>query len=64
MLRQVNLKPATRAPLDPRFRRELMARFRPEVEALSRVLERDLVSLWGYDPSAQPIGSGGLYPER
>ncbi len=64
MLRNLNLKPATRTPLDPEFRRELMARFRPEVEALSRVLERDLVSLWGYDASAQPIGSGGTYPER
>ncbi len=49
MLRDLNLKPATRTPLDPRFRRELRVRFRPEVDALSRVLERDLINLWGYD---------------
>ena len=61
---RLTLKPATRTPLDPRFRRELMVRFRPEVEALSRALERDLVSLWGYDPAAQPMGSGGTYPKR
>ncbi len=48
-LMNASLRPATRAPLDPGLRRELMARFRPEVEQLGRVLQRDLVSLWGYD---------------
>ena len=38
-----------RAPLDPELRRELMTRFRPDVEYLSRWLQRDLVSLWGYN---------------
>ena len=51
-LLKVNLKPVTRAPLDPGFRRELIARFRPEVENLGRMLHRDLVSAWGYDEPA------------
>ncbi len=46
---RVNQKPASRPPLDPGFRAELMSRFRPEVERLGSVLHRDLVSLWGYD---------------
>jgi hypothetical protein len=28
---------------------ELRRRFRPEVQELSRHLDRDLVALWGYD---------------
>jgi hypothetical protein len=48
-LRQATLKPVEREPLDPGLRRELRSRFQPEVEHLSRVLQRDLVSLWGYD---------------
>jgi hypothetical protein len=28
---------------------ELRRRFKPEVEALSRYLSRDLVALWGYE---------------
>ncbi|MGH9659264.1 MAG: hypothetical protein ACRD96_12025 [Bryobacteraceae bacterium] len=43
------MKPIRRTPLDPGLRRELMARFRPEVEELGHVLQRDLVSLWGYN---------------
>ena len=34
---------------DEQFMLELRRRFRPEVEALSRYLDRDLVTLWGYD---------------
>ncbi len=34
---------------DERFMNELRRRFKPEVEALSDYLGRDLVSLWGYD---------------
>lgn len=48
VIRRANARPATRASLDPGFRRELMTRFRPEVERLSRLLDRDLVSLWNY----------------
>ena len=35
--------------LDESLARELRVRFRPEVEALSEHLGRDLVALWGYD---------------
>jgi sulfotransferase family protein len=48
-LLKTNLKPASHAPLDQSFRRELIAQFRPEVEALGRVIQRDLVRAWGYD---------------
>jgi sulfotransferase family protein len=34
---------------DDQLARELRARFKPEVQALSEYLDRDLVSLWGYD---------------
>ena len=44
--RLVYSKPA--AP-DEEFTRELRRRYRPEVLALSEYLDRDLVSLWGYD---------------
>jgi hypothetical protein len=36
-------------PADERFMRELRRRFKPEVAALSEYLDRDLVTLWGYD---------------
>lgn len=36
-------------PPDERFMLELRRRFRPEVEALSEYLDRDLVTFWGYD---------------
>ncbi len=36
-------------PPDERLMRELRERFKPEVAALSEYLDRDLVSLWGYD---------------
>jgi len=40
----------TEPPLpDERLMRELRTRFKPEVEALSEHLGRDLVALWGYD---------------
>jgi hypothetical protein len=34
---------------DEAFMRELRVRYEPEVQALSEYLDRDLVSLWGYD---------------
>jgi Sulfotransferase family len=37
------------APPDESFMRELRSRFKPEVVALSEYLDRDLVTLWGYD---------------
>jgi hypothetical protein len=39
-------------PPDPELMRELRARFRPEVLALSEYLERDLLGLWRYDEPA------------
>jgi hypothetical protein len=48
-VRRYAKKPLARVPLDPDLRRTLMARFRPEVEALSRTLDRDLLALWGYN---------------
>jgi hypothetical protein len=36
-------------PPDERFTGELRRRFKPEVQALGEYLDRDLVSLWGYD---------------
>jgi hypothetical protein len=37
------------APPDEKLMRELRRRFKPEVQALSEYLQRDLVELWGYD---------------
>lgn len=37
------------SPPDVRLMIELRRRFRPEVEALSEYLDRDLLALWGYD---------------
>ncbi len=39
-------------PPDAALMRELRRRYRPNVEALSEYLDRDLVSLWGYDELA------------
>lgn len=36
-------------PPDERFTSELRQRFRPEVVALSKYLDRDFLALWGYD---------------
>jgi hypothetical protein len=38
-----------RAEPPEEFMLELRRRFKPEVEAVSEYLDRDLVSLWGYD---------------
>jgi len=40
---------ASAPPLPDRLTLELRRRFKPEVVALSEYLDRDLVSLWGYD---------------
>jgi hypothetical protein len=40
---------ANTPPYDESFMIELRRRFKPEVVALSEYLDRDLVSLWGYD---------------
>ncbi len=38
------------AAADPELTAELRVRYRPEVEALSEYLDRDLISLWNYEP--------------
>jgi hypothetical protein len=50
-LRAVQRRLVTAAPPEPdeRLMRTLRRRFRPEVEALSAYLGRDLLALWGYD---------------
>lgn len=40
---------AAARPPDQSLMLELRARFKPEVQALSEYLDRDLVTLWGYD---------------
>jgi hypothetical protein len=42
---------------DPRTMAELRSRFRPEVEALSEYLHRDLVELWRYDSAGKRSGA-------
>ena len=39
----------TPEPQDPQLMAELRRRFKPEVVAISEYLDRDLVTLWGYD---------------
>lgn len=36
-------------PMDPQLQEELMKKFKSEVERLSKITGRDLVTLWGYD---------------
>lgn len=38
-----------RKPMNENLRKELMKKFYPEVEKLSKLLERDLIKFWGYD---------------
>ena len=37
--------------IDPQLRKSLMKNFRPEVDQLSDLLNRDLIELWGYNKS-------------
>lgn len=47
-LERLNTRSARHRDLDPALIAELRERYRPEVEALARVLDRDLLGLWGY----------------
>ena len=38
-----------RQPMDSELRQRLMKEYKPEVERLSKLINKDLVSLWGYD---------------
>lgn len=51
-VRRLGSTSVPRPPLDLTLQRELQARFRPQVESLGRVLDRDLLGLWAY-PSLQ-----------
>jgi hypothetical protein len=46
---QRNVVYGSAPPPDERLASELRRRFKPEVQALSDYLDRDLVTLWGYD---------------
>jgi len=39
----------TRPPMDLELRKELMKKFKPEIGRLSELLNRDFITLWGYD---------------
>jgi hypothetical protein len=43
------VKHEPRQPLNETFKQKLMQNFKPEIEKLSEILKKDLVSLWGYD---------------
>lgn len=45
---KILLKPAARAELAPEVKAKLRREARPEVEKVSRLIKRDLASLWGY----------------
>ena len=48
-LLELNKKPIKKPPIDSEFRYELMMKFKPEVEKLSDLVNRDLITLWGYN---------------
>lgn len=43
------MKPEKKSSLDPELERELKREFKPEVECFGELMNRDLVTLWGYD---------------
>jgi hypothetical protein len=48
-LRGKNARQDKRQPIDSDLRKELMKLYKPEVKKLSKLLQRDLMKLWGYD---------------
>lgn len=48
VLYRINTRPARRVDLRPEVKLALKQRFLPEVRELSALLDRDLVTLWGY----------------
>jgi len=48
-LREINSRVTPRRPLDPSLRNTLMKQAKPEVEELSLLLNRDLLTLWNYE---------------
>ena len=49
-IRYLNTKAGNDVAMDPALRRKLMIVTKPEVERLSKMLERDLLRLWNYEP--------------
>lgn len=45
-IRKLNKKPKKKESLDIEFRNQLYRKFKPEIEDLSNIIERDLVKLW------------------
>jgi hypothetical protein len=48
-LEKWNKKTVTRKPLTQETKKKLMIKFKPEVEKLSEITNKNLVKLWGYD---------------
>ncbi len=48
-LKNKNTKVKPRKPMNPKLKRKLKEQFKPEVEKLSKLLNRDLITLWKYD---------------
>ena len=49
IFRHIFFKVQPRPSMDPELRKHLMKKFKPEVKRLSKLVDRDLVSLWGCD---------------
>ncbi|MFO8015518.1 MAG: sulfotransferase [Candidatus Woesearchaeota archaeon] len=49
IFKKLFMKEAPRKKISPHLRRKLMRKYKPEVKKVSRLLGRDLVSMWGYD---------------
>ena len=48
-INRILLKQAPYEALDSQLRSKLITDYRPEVENVSRLLDIDLVKMWGYD---------------
>jgi len=48
ILYPVAMKSQPRPQLDPKVKRELKKKYKPEVVKLGKLLGKDLVKLWGY----------------
>ena len=36
-------------PIDPKLKKKLMKEFKSEVEKTGKMINRDLIKIWGYD---------------
>jgi hypothetical protein len=58
---EMNSEAVPRAPMDPTLRRQLLDEFRPQIEDLGRLIERDL-SAWLEDEAHHPEPAPGRSP--